>query len=215
MDRIIAGFAAEPDGDLMLCIAEGVAWQRDMSVSAAYDETYFNKCASYEGKEIALAINTGRVALVRKHFGDGPLLDVGIGSGEFIRERGDLTYGFDVNPKAIAWLKRRGDWSDDFEEFKAFTFWDVIEHVEEPEAYFRRMSPGSFLFTCLPIFVDLQRIRESKHYRPGEHLYYWTEKGFADWMALHRFRLLETRRFETEAGRDSILSFAFRRDLAG
>ena len=54
-------------------------------------------------------------------------------------------------------------------------------------------------------------IRDSKHYRPGEHLYYFTELGFAQWMARHGFELLEVSNFETKAGRDSILSFAFRR----
>ena len=37
------------------------------------------------------------------------------------------------------------------------------------------------------------------------------ELGFVAWMALHSFELLERQDFETRAGRDSILSFAFRK----
>jgi len=163
----------------------------------------------FRSSEIAEKINAGRVALVAKHYGNGPLLDIGIGSGEFIRTRHGKTYGHDINPAAIDWLIRDGRWRTDFAAFDAFTFWDVLEHVPEPEIYFRHMPPGAFVFASLPIFDDLRRIRESRHYRPGEHLYYFTLRGFVGWMGLHGFRHLATERYETEAGRDSILSFAF------
>lgn len=215
MDRLIRYFDVEEDGDLMLCRTRGVAYQRDMSRKVAYDAAYFDKCRGYEDKEIARRINAGRVAIVNKHAGLGKVLDVGVGSGEFIRNRGDTTFGYDVNPAAIAWLKQEGRWSEDFGAFQAFTFWDVLEHIEDPQAYFQAMQPGSLLFTCLPIFDDLVRVRVSKHYRPGEHLYYWTRQGFIDWMALWRFRLIEEATFEIEAGREAIRTFAFRRDLPG
>lgn len=215
MDELIRRFDAERDRDLMLCRSRGIAYQHNMGHRVAYDAAYFDKCAGYEGQEIARKINAGRVDLVNRHVGeDCPVLDVGVGSGEFIRSR-PLTFGHDINPKAVAWLKSSRLWSESFGDFTAFTFWDVIEHVEMPANYFRAMPEGSHLFTCLPIFRDLEHIRESKHYRPGEHLYYWTEHGFVDWMALYGFRLLETAGFETEAGRESITSFAFVRDLPG
>ena len=220
MDRLIRRFTADIDADLMLT-SHGIAYQADMTITASYDEAYFDKCAGYEGQAIANRINAGRVALVEKYTGkpgnpQSPhVLDIGVGSGEFIRARGEGTFGYDVNPKAANRLKVDGLWRDDIHCFKAYTFWDVLEHVPEPDHYFRRMAEGSYLFTSLPIFDDLRRIRDSKHYRPGEHLYYWTEQGFIDWMALYRFRLLEVSDHETQAGRDSIKSFAFKRDLPG
>jgi hypothetical protein len=218
MDRCIEGFLTHQriilDDDLVLCPAMGVAWQHDMTVTAAYDENYFDKCAGYEDKDIAVAINEGRIAMVDRHAGAPcDVLDIGVGSGEFVRKR-PHTFGFDINPAATTWLKARGRWREDFEAFRAFTFWDVIEHVPEPETYFRRVPPGSVLFASIPVFVDLHRIRESRHYRPGEHLYYFTESGFTDWMALHGFEFLERADFETAAGRELILSFAFRRSRA-
>lgn len=215
MDRMIARFDAECDDDLMLCHHRGVAYQRDMSKLVAYDDAYFNKCLGYEDQEIAVAINAGRIDLVNKHIGiDGKVLDVGIGSGEFINKRPN-TLGYDVNPRAIRWLKETDRFADNFDPFDGFTFWDVIEHIEDAEPYFRTMPIGSYLFTSIPIFTDLRKIRESRHYRPGEHLYYWTERGFVDWMAMHRFALIERQDYETVAGRDSIVSFAFRRSLPG
>lgn len=212
MDRLIARFDGVPDGDLVLCIGDGVAYQRDMTVRAAYDESYFEKCAGYEGKDIARRINAGRVALVDRFVNAAQVLDVGIGSGEFIKSRPN-TFGYDINPRAREWLKARGLWSEEFARFRAFTFWDVIEHVADPEFYFRHVADGAYVFVCLPIFGDLARIRASRHYRPGEHLYYFTAAGFVAWMAGHGFVNLATDDFETRAGRDSILSFAFRRQF--
>lgn len=210
MDRVIASYPKTPDGDLVLCTDFGCAYQADMTVTASYDEAYFGKCRAYEDQEIAVKINDGRIALVEKHFGGGPCLDVGVGSGEFVRKR-LLTWGTDVNPEAIRWLLQNRLYADSFEGFHAFTFWDVIEHVPEPEGYFRQIKAGGFLFTSLPIFDDLTRVRESKHYRPGEHLYYWTDLGFIWWMHRHGFDLLERQDFETRAGREAIMSYAFQK----
>lgn len=211
LDRFIAEFPSISDGALELCPAHGTAYQRNMAVRAAYDESYFNKCRSYEDQEIALKINAGRIALVDRYIGTAPCLDIGIGSGEFIKKRCN-TFGYDINPVAVEWLNARGLYCDDFASFGAFTFWDVIEHVARPEDYLSKIRPSAYLFVCLPIFLDLADIRQSRHYRPGEHLYYWTGKGFVAWMRLHGFELLEIQDYEITAGRDSILSFAFIRD---
>lgn len=211
MDSIIENFPSVADGDLMLCHQHGIAYQRDMAEKVPYDGAYFDKYVGYEGQDIAVRINAGRVALVDKHVGKAAaVLDIGIGSGEFIKNR-PITFGYDVNPKAIEWLKARKRWSDGFAAFDGFTFWDVLEHVEEPDDYFRRIHEGAFLFTSIPIFADLARIRESRHYRPGEHLYYFTEDGLIGWLAGYGFELIERQDFETRAGRDSILSYAFKR----
>lgn len=220
MDGLIARFDAVADDDLMLCEKRGVAYQRNMDrrlppgMNAA-GENYFDHYAKVEGNETAVKIHRARVELVNSHVGSPfEVCDIGIGSGEFIKSR-PHTHGYDVNPLAVDWLKRKSLWCSSLTDYKAFTFWDVLEHVPAPNDYFRRIKDGSFLFTSLPIFGDLNSIRKSKHYKPGEHLYYWTKQGLIDWMAYYRFRLLETRTAESDAGRDSVLSFAFVRDLPG
>ena len=210
MDRIISTLPAEEDADLMLCIEYGVAYQKDRGHVINYDESYWNKCAGYEGQGIARKINDGRIDLVGRHVGTGPVLDIGVGAGEFIRHRRN-TFGYDVNPFAADWLKRQGFWADDFKDFDGYTMWDVLEHVPDPDEYLRHISVGSYLFVCLPLFQSLRRIRESKHYRPGEHLQYFTDAGFIAWIDAYGFRLVERAKFEIDAGRDSIYSFAFKR----
>jgi len=210
VDRFIASFPAVADGDLMLCEQNGVAWQADMSARVDYGPEYWEKCAGYEGSEIAEAINAARVGLVGRYFG-GRVCDIGIGSGAFVRAR-PSTYGFDVNPAAIAWLKREGLFVTPRDGFGAFTFWDVLEHVETPAEYLELVPLHGWVFVSLPIFRDLRAIRESRHYRPGEHLYYWTDAGFIAWMGLHWFWPHEANDDETRAGRESIRSYAFRRN---
>jgi hypothetical protein len=211
MDRFIASLPGEADGDLMLCRDFGVAYQIDQSNLCAYDDAYYNKCASYEGQEIANKINAGRIALVNKYVGTARVVDVGIGSGEFIKSRPN-TWGHDVNPAGIEWLRRNDLWAKSLLPFAGATFWDVLEHVPTPEEYLKQIQLHSFLFCSIPLFYALGAIRASKHYRPNEHLYYFTEQGFVDWMERHGFLLLGMQDFEIQAGRESIYSFAFKRN---
>jgi hypothetical protein len=201
----------EVDGDLMLCRADGVAYQIDRGHLVNYDAAYYSKCAGYDGQPIADAINAGRVALVNRHVGNRPVVDIGIGSGEFIRQRGGETYGHDVNPVAIEWLNRQDLRAERLAGYAGYTFWDVLEHVETPEDYLKHVDIGDRVFVSLPIFYGLGAIRTSKHYRPGEHLQYFTLDGFVLWMGRHGFMLLERSDFEIQAGRESIYTFAFKR----
>jgi len=80
------------------------------------------------------------------------------------------------------------------------------------ELLLRRIIRGTLFCCSVPIFADLRAVRASKHYRPSEHLYYWTAEGFIAWMENYGFRLLEQSDHEQKAGRDSIGAYAFRRD---
>lgn len=207
MDHIISALSYTEDGDLRLCVDHGIAYQPDQSTLVDYGAEYFSKYVSYEGSEVSNRINGGRVGLVNKYT-LGPVVDIGIGSGEFIKHR-HLTWGYDVNPVARRWLQENRLWADELHSFDGYTMFDVIEHVPTPLDYFQHVKPGGFLFTSIPVYEDITRVRESKHYRPNEHLYHWTHEGFVWWMGQHGFALLEIQDFETKAGRDSILSYAF------
>ena len=206
MDQFLKHLEGIVDGDLVIC--NGIAYQKDIK-TIDYDKDYFEKYVSYEDTEIARKINQGRVAIVNKyHF--NKCLDIGIGSGEFIKNRPN-TYGFDVNPEAVRWLKRNDLFRYDYKNFACFTFWDVIEHIPSPQNIFNELPRRSFLFTSIPLFKDLKKIRESKHYRPNEHLYYFTREGFLSWMSWYGFMFLEQQEFEIDAGREDIYTFAFQK----
>lgn len=207
MDQIISALSFVEDGDLRLCLEDGIAYQHDQTTLVPYDAAYFDKYVRYEGTEVSERINAGRVAFVNKYT-LGLVVDIGIGSGEFIKHR-KLTRGYDVNPAAWRWLQANRLWAEELHSFDGYTMWDVIEHCPTPSDYFSQIKPGAYLFTSIPIFEDIRKVRDSKHYRPSEHLYYWTRDAFVWWMGLHGFALLEELDFETQAGRDSIRSFAF------
>jgi len=211
-------FDAVQDADLMLCESRGIAYQRDMAAGRQpYGDGYLAKVDAYDGTEIAKAVNLGRCSLLVRHLPAGAtVLDVGAGSGAFVRDAtaaGFSVKGFEVINQAADRLRKAGAWAEDPHEFDCVTLWDTIEHLEDPHTRLQQVRKGAYLFASVPVFEDLRKIRESRHYRPGEHLYYWTSQGFIGWMALYGFRLLEQSSHETAAGRESIGAFAFRRDL--
>lgn len=226
MDKIIKRFDSTVDADLALCEHRGVAYQRNMSLGRVqYDQNYQEKVKAYEGSPIAKKVNEGRVSMLARHLPDweedrrkrkAKVLDWGAGSGEFMRAAIASGYemkGYDLNPVVQVALEQRGQAAGDPYPFDAITMWDTIEHMDQPGSVLQCIKKGSHFFVSVPIFEDLKKIRESKHYRPGEHLYYWTAEGFIGWMAIWGFRLLESSNHEIEAGRESIGAFAFCRDL--
>ncbi len=218
MDRLIRRFDGVPDEDLMLCEHRGIAYQADMARGRiGYGDNYLAKIDAYDGSETGKAVNAGRVALLSCHLPAGAsVMDIGAGSGAFMRDAtaaGFMVKGYEVINQVIERLKKANLWAEDPYQFDAVTLWDTIEHLEDPHLRLQQVRKGAYLFASVPVFEDLKRIRESKHYRPGEHLYYWTIKGFRDWMALYGFRMIEFSRHEMDAGRESIGAFAFRRDL--
>lgn len=216
MDALISSMPAVQDGDLM--IAEGVAYQADMDVRVAYDADYLAKCEGYADDPVAIAVNAGRCALLARHLAaDSSVLDVGTGSGAFMRcatAWGYCMRGFDVIPETVARLKAEMLFADDIGRFDAVTLWDVLEHMPDPGVCLSQVRDGALVFSSVPVFSDLRAVRKSKHYRPGEHLYYFTAPGFIWWMAGYGFQLIEQSDHEVRAGRESIGAFAFRRGIA-
>lgn len=218
MDNLIKRFDAVRDSDLMVCERRGVAYQKKMGLGrVVYGQDYFDKVKAYEDTEVAKRVNSGRLALLQRHLqGSATVLDIGAGSGAFLKcclDSGFMARGFDIIPRTVDLLKAEGHYSKDFGAFEAVCLWDTVEHLENPQEYLDQVACGSKLFVSVPVFDRLVNIRQSKHYRPGEHLYYWTEQGFVDWMRMRGFRLLETSWHEVEAGRESICAFAFAKDL--
>jgi hypothetical protein len=73
--------------------------------SRPYDEQYFAKYQRLADTETGRALTQSRIELVERHY-HGPVLDVGIGAGQFVSSRPG-TLGYDVNPAGIAWLNEQ------------------------------------------------------------------------------------------------------------
>jgi len=213
MDRIIGEYPSVAFGELSFCYTKNLLYQTDMSQSVEYGKDYFDHYVKLTNTDIANELNAQRVALTEKYQCKS-VLDIGIGSGEFIENLRCLGYGYDINPYGINWLKSRNIYIDPYasipKHIDAVTLWDTLEHIPLPSS-FLEMVQDQYVFISLPIFNDLMKIRQSKHYKKNEHYYYYSTSGLINVLNDNGFKLLEISDMETVAGRESILSFVFRR----
>ena len=154
-----------------------------------------------------------RVAFVAKHWKDS-LVDVGIGSGAFIETRARVgrrqTFGYDVCPTAVAWLRERELLANPYiEGASAVSLWDVLEHIQDFQVLLAEVK--KWVFVSIPIFRDCEHVLRSKHYRKDEHVWYFTSRGLIETMKSLGFECAEENDMETRIGREDIGTFAFRR----
>lgn len=213
MDSVIASYKNVPFDELNYCYEHGIMYQRDMTTSVEYDKHYMETYVRLENTDIARKLNAGRKAITDKWCSS--LLDIGIGSGEFIKASGLVVYGYDINPVAVRWLRENGLYKDPYAEMpkvNGLTFWDSLEHIPNPGALLYLVPKDYYAFISMPIFTDLTRVRRSKHYKPNEHYYYFTSNGMIKYMTDSGFSLVEMSDFETRSGREDILTFVFRKN---
>lgn len=199
-------------------------WRHDLGIGhldvtpIAYDRAYFEHYSKLADTPMGRALTAARLALVLRHWDrKGLLVDVGIGAGQFVEacvEDGIAARGADVCPVAIEWLAKRGllhnlDWPNGSAHASVMTFWDSIEHMPDPAAAIGKAR--GWAFVALPVCDTRAEWVLSKHFKPGEHLWYWSERGFALWAEAQGFRVEEISRVETDLGREGISSYALRR----
>lgn len=195
--------------DLMMC--EGVIYQKDMTQSVRYDVDYFEKYIKYEDTNISLKLNECRTTLTESYC--SCILDIGIGSGEFIKKSKIKVFGYDINPHGVQWLQERSLFVDPYKEMpeniQGISLWDTLEHIPEPHLLWQTLRSGQYVFVSIPIFQDLHAVKENKHFRPNEHYYYFSFSGFITYMKDSGFNFIESNNNETQAGREGIWTFAF------
>lgn len=175
-----------------------------------YTGDYFAHYQALDATPMGAALTRARVELVSKFVKPDTVLDIGIGGGRFVEESGG--YGYDVSNEAIQWLCQSRRHLDPYlpgVNVEAVSCWDSLEHIPDPERLLTRVQ--RWLFVSMPIYTGLADVLASKHYKPGEHLHYWTFPGFVAWCERQGFQLVEANHAETELGREGITSFAFKR----
>ena len=213
-DPVLATTASLPDGDLRLNAAQGIAWQAG-DERVEYGTAYWDKYRAYAETERGGVLRRQRDDFAAKYARS--VLDIGVGCGDFVLNwTGGPAFGWDVSTTAQNWLAAHGKLleptADNLRTVQAVTLWDTFEHLPEPSKLLDAIPSGRYLLTSLPVFADLRRIRQSRHYRPGEHLTYWTADGLIRYLDRAGFTLLERHdRETTEAGREAIETFAFRK----
>lgn len=194
------------------CDAHGFGYLRSNGYD--YGESYWQKYLSYNDNGIGIKVTDYREKFVRTYLPkSASLCDVGIGSGQFVeRMRCD---GYDVNPYAQEWLKSRNAWGNPIirasgnHPYDALSLWDVLEHIDDPTDL---LNSTQHIFTSLPIHKDMGACLKSKHLRPDEHIWHFTETGLRYFMKLHDFTLVASGNGEIEAGREDIYTYYFKKN---
>jgi hypothetical protein len=173
-----------------------------------YDAAYWEHYHELDETECGEKLTEMRINLVNFHW-KGDVVDVGIGGGRFICERPN-TYGYDINISAMSWLAERGLWKDPYlYPVDAITCWDSLEHMRDPGPLLAQVR--KYVFVSLPIFNGPHHALLSKHYKIGEHFWYFERRGLVWLLQQHGFECTHFDMRETQVGREDIGSLVFRR----
>ena len=93
------------------------------------------------------------------------------------------------------------------------TFWDSLEHIARPEVLLSKVT-GQTVFISTPIYTDAEDCIRSKHFKPKEHYWYWTDWGLRGWLRELGFAVVKSHERETDAGREAIGTYVAKRSTA-
>lgn len=185
----------------------------DEKTVVRYDDTYLDKCKEREATSVGKLLILLRSNLTDTHLPNREVVDVGVGACGFINHRnGRLhrTLGYDVNQPVVEALKKKNAFVDVMvEPVDNVCCWDSLEHMLSPEAMLRNVRRKVLM--SIPIFDSAEHVVRSKHYKPGEHIWYFTEAGLIRWMREQGLDLIERNRDEERYGREGIGTYVFSR----
>lgn len=219
----------------MLKPADLLSWNSDIGYGFfpvdpgewPYDEAYRAKYEAMAGTRMAKMLNIHRCGLAIKAAEMVALeprrvptfLDIGPGDGAFMRdlvqdlpEGEDFVFGYDVNPAMVERLKQETRFAEPNSQrnwdgmWTTMTFWDSFEHIHRPDI---TVAKAQSVAMSIPIFRNRAHVLESKHFRPDEHVWYFTEAGIRTFMAKLGFETVHVDDQETRLGREDIKSFIF------
>jgi hypothetical protein len=172
-----------------------------------YTTSYWEEFRQRDASSMGEMLTEARVAMVRRHYA-GQVVDIGIGGGRFVEYA--AAQGYDVNTEANEWLRQREAFCDPYcRPVDAITCWDSLEHIPDPAALLAQVREWAFI--SIPIFEEGDGVPGSRHFKPGEHIWYFSHRGLIDWMLTKGFACMEHNDAETELGREGIRSYAFMR----
>jgi len=177
-----------------------------------YGEGYFDEYEARAQNDMSYALMDARSSLVAKYTNE-IVVDIGTGSCAFIdvhTGHGRPAAGYDINPGTVHRLIERDQFWNPYErKVVSACFWDTLEHFEDPKEILDCVEGLAFI--SIPIVEGPFHCLTSKHFKPGEHLWYFTDKGLIKYMGECGFVLREENRIEEDIGREEIGTFVFER----
>jgi SAM-dependent methyltransferase len=121
-----------------------------------------------------------RVGFIKAFASSGKLLDVGFGTGAFIKaaeKAGYDAFGCDAHGEECG--VRRAPLDGD-EVWDVVTFFDSLEHFPDLAPIRRLIGRAKLVVVTLPSTpADLLTNQRWRHYKPGEHLHYFCRKSLS------------------------------------
>lgn len=208
---------------LARCESCSMVWDpyRMENVLSQYDKNYFQNenpkggyANYYEGMRVNKRTFSDRLKKIAKKIGGKKkLLDVGCALGDCLytakKEGWKDIYGVEVSKFAYEFAKSRGlDIKNTTlnkagfikDSFDAITYQDVIEHVEDPLEELKTahslLKRGGYIFLVTPdVGGYWHKILKSLwyHYKPGEHIMYFTQESLKLALLKAGFKNIEAR----------------------
>jgi len=166
-----------------------------------YDGNYELHYKLYERTEFSKKLNLARWKFVNKH-DPCTVLDFGCGSASFAKQSPKNIRCYSYDPffkKDYTFLERP--------EFDVVTFWDSLEHMTRIQLV--PLLNAKEVCLSVPITDDVHNIISWKHFRPGEHVWYFSDEALKKLFQRWEYAFIERDDFEVRLGRDSILSYRF------
>ena len=183
--------------DMQHCRACGSCQARHRQTTVTYDAEYIRE--RYDRYPTTAAMSRHRLRVIQSvlyledndqdawgyHRVGARLLDVGYGNGSFIREARSMGWdavGNDVNPTPYPHVERVELPINPLpiaDRFRVITFYDSLEHFETLDQVRKVAQNTDWIFVSFPRIPDrwLENPIEWKHYRPGEHHFYFSPHG--------------------------------------
>jgi len=156
-----------------------------------YDRDYKDKYVKHSLSETNKPIQKCRWNLVKKYKKEGYLLDIGCGTGAFLKESPEdfSSFGCDINYNCLQHCRQEGvkiignDLPNYSKKVDVITMFDVIEHYPDfkiIERVKRALKDDGYFIFCTPNFKKeyLEDLTNWRHYRPkGEHVFCLSENS--------------------------------------
>ena len=143
--------------------------------SVPYDQSYLDTYKSYPTE----LMSTIRVALLKTLITEGKILDIGYGNGSFLKLAKTVGYetaGHDVHGVPCG-VRDVDPWVSG-EVWDAICMFDSIEHFGTFDALRRLFECSRIVLVSTPCRDSVSgRISDWKHFKPGEHLHYFSAKS--------------------------------------
>jgi len=182
----------------------------------SYDDSYFLNYKNRSNTDMGRALSKFRQEYVNR-FTDGKILDYGSGYGTLVRlDESKRWMGYDIMEKTKLHLGPKFDQNaeNNFANYSAICFFDVLEHLYNPAKILGMIPIKSFAIVTMPIvsnWNNLAQITQWKHWKPQEHILYSSHAGLIDFMKMNNLDLIDHSDYETVLGRDDIHTFCFQK----